>query len=123
MHTNDDVTGVLGAGEEAAGLEQHLAVVIGERASDKLAVRQLEQRANVRRAELARGELRRVEEHAQLPTLAPDECRLSHQRHLLHGVVHFGHDAAQRVMVLPRAMEGQREDRHVVDGLGFDERE
>ena len=123
MHADDDVAGVLRAGEEAAGLQQDLAVVIGERAGDELAVGRLEQRDDVRRAEVARGELRRVEQDAQLPALAADERRLSHQRHLLHGVVHFGDDAAQRVMVLPRAVEGERQDRHVVNGLGLDERE
>ena len=37
-HTDDDVARVLCAGKETAGLQEYLAVVIGEGAGDKLTV-------------------------------------------------------------------------------------
>ena len=57
-----------------------------------------------------------------LPLGAADERGFGHERDLLHRVVHLRNEAAQRQMIIPRAVESQREDGHVVNGLGLDER-
>ena len=53
---------------------------------------------------------------------AADERGLGHERHLLHRVVHLRDEPAQREMIVARAVKREREDRHVVNGLGLDER-
>ena len=47
---------------------------------------------------------------------------LGHERNLLHRIVHLRHQPAQREMVVTRAVKRERENRHVVNGLGLDER-
>ena len=101
----------------------HLAVVAGQAAGDELPVGLLQHRHESGRAEIARGQPRRIQQHPHLPPRAADERGFGHQRHLLHRVIHLRHQPAQREVIVARAVERQRQDRHVVDGLGLDERE
>ena len=110
------------SGQERAGFHHHLLVVTGQFAGDILAVGLLQHGNQAGGTEVARGELGRVQQHAQLPVRAADEGGFSHLRHLLHGVVHLRHEPAQREMIVARTVKCQRQDRHVVNGPGLDER-
>ena len=71
--------------------------------------------SNLRRAEVAGSQADRVQQHAHLSLGAANEGRFRHQRDLLNGVVHLRDHPAQGQVVVPRAVERQRQDGHVVD--------
>ncbi|GIX31690.1 MAG: hypothetical protein KatS3mg124_2162 [Porticoccaceae bacterium] len=122
VHAHDHPADLLGVAEETARFDEDLAVVPGEAARPVLAVGLLQHGDESHRAEVARRQADRVEQHPHLPACAADDHGLGHFRDLLDGVVHLGHQPAQRQVIALRAVEGQRQDRHVVDGLELDER-
>src|SRR6478735_706199 len=70
---------------------------------------------------MAGGEPCWVEQHAQLPPSPTDNGGFRDLMRLLYRVIHLGDQAPQREVVVARAVERQREDRHVVDRLRLDE--
>ncbi len=85
-------------------------------------VRLLQHRHEACRAEIARGEAHRIEQHAHFAPRAADDRRLRDQRDGFHSVVHFRHQPAKREMIVARAVKSERENRHVIDGLRLDQR-
>jgi hypothetical protein len=54
---------------------------------------------------LREASFRRIKQHADLTLRAADDRGFGHQRNLLHGVIHLGDEAAQREMIVTRAVE------------------
>jgi hypothetical protein len=121
-HADDRRADIARIAEEGAGLQQRFPVGGGLRAGVGLGVGLLQHRHEVPGAEIAGGELLGIQHHAHGAVLAADQRRFGHEGNLLHRVIHLRSEPAQRGVIVARAVEGEGEDRHVVDRAGLDER-
>ena len=121
-HAHHHVAHVLRALQECACLDDDGLVARREFAGAILAVRLPQHRHEAGGGEVARSEFRGVEQHADFAARAADERGFRHERHLLHRVVHLRHEPAQGQVVVARAVKREREDGHVVNAPGLDER-
>ncbi len=122
MDADHDPADLRRRGEEGAGLQQHLLVQRRQAAGVGLEVDLLDLRRDLGDGEVARGQLQRVETDRHLAAGAADDLGLGHLLDALDAVVDLGRQPPQGGVVVAAAVEGQGQDRHVVDGMRLDQR-
>ena len=118
---DDDGADLAGVAEKRAGLQERFAIGGGLGAGVRLGVGLLQHRHEIRSAEVVGGEAGGIERDADLAALAADEGGLGDGGQGFDDVVHLGGDPAERGVVVARAVEGDGENRDVVDRARFDE--
>ena len=121
-HAHDHVAHILRAGQKCAGFHHDFLVVAGQFTGGELTIRLLQHRNQTGGTEVARSQSGRVKQHAHLPLRAADKGGFGHLRHLLYSVIHLRNKPSQGEMIVTRAVERERQNRHVVNGPRLDER-
>ena len=119
----DDRRGQLvGRGEEGAGLHDDLPVTGRQRSGDLLAIRGTEGAEDVEHSQPTRGERGRVELDPHLAPIAAEQRGVRDVRHVLELGLHLRGHPPEGEMVQAIGVEGQREDRDVVDRAHLEQR-
>ena len=113
---------VVGAGEERAGLDDDVAVFGRQRPGDLLPIGRTERSEQIDDAQPARSESGRIEMEPDLPSVTADEGGLRDLGDVFDLGIDLRGDPPQGQMVVTFGVEGQREDRHVVDRSRLDQR-
>ena len=122
VNPHHHLSGLGRAGDESAGLDENRAVFGGDRPRPRLPVALLQHRHNACGRHPAGRQAHRIEEHTDLPTQPADHTRLRHQGNLLHRILQFRRQPPQFHRILPRTMQSQGQNGHVIDGPRLDQR-
>ncbi len=119
---DDDGPDILGVPEKVTGLEQGLAIGEGLGPRLRLGVGLLKHRDEDARAQIAGSQALRIEEHPDRAGLTADDRCLRDLRQRFDGILNLHRQLAERCMVIPGTVEGEGQNRHVVDRPRLDKR-
>ncbi len=122
IDSNDYGLEVLPAGEQVPGVDANLAVILGEAAGLQAGVCGLQTACNGERRLSICIQLGGIEHHPHGAWKPTDDGTLRDVGNLLQIVLNLVGDGAQLVAVVVLAPQGQRENRHIVDGTRLDDR-
>jgi hypothetical protein len=120
-HPDNHPRDLLFACEKPTGFDQNLLILCGQSSRMKLAIGLAQHGHEARRTQSTRRQLDQVQLHPHLSTRPTHKRGFSHPGNLLDGIIDLSHDAPQHLVIVPLAMEGQRQNRHIIDGSGLDE--
>ncbi len=118
--SHDDISRIIGVGQEASSFNECFRVLGGQTTGNDLAVRSGKHRSDICDAKISRSELCRVQQNSQLAACTANDCGFGDQGDLFDRVIHLRHQAAQGQVVILRTVKCQGENRHVVDGPRLD---
>ena len=121
-HAYDDGTNILGISEEVTGLEQGLSIAEGLGPRLRLSVGLLQHRDEDGRAQIAGSQALRIEEHPDRAGLTADDRCLRDLRQHFDGILDLHRQLAELRVVITGAVEGEGQNRHVVDRSRFEQR-
>ena len=120
--TGDDDAADFGGGVDvAAGFDDDFATVFDDAAGGEELIGTGEGALDLQGGDAAGGEFSGVRGDAEFTTAAAEELYFGDVGGLDDGVLELGGDAAERGVVIVGGMEGEGEDRNVVDGPGLDD--
>ena len=112
---------ILGVAQEITDLDQHRLVAVDQPPGLVGAIGRRQGVDDIRAGETPGGELLRVELHPELTVGATDDARLSDLGHALDRRLDLHRDPAQGQVIVVGAVQGQGQDRHIVDGARLDQ--
>ena len=118
---DNDVSDLGARMEESARLHHDLGISFGEGSGDILPVPLLEHRDNTGRSKASAGQSCGVQKNTDLTVGTADDLGLTDEGYLTYRVLDLHGKAAEREVIVDLAMEGDCQDRHIVDGLHLDE--
>ena len=119
---DDQIRGVGGALQEAAGFEEDLAVAGGKRTGLLMGIGCAKCAGEVVEGKTTRGEEHGIDLHPQLTAKSADEGGLGDIRQSLDGVVQVRPQLTESKVVVCAAVEREGDNGNVVDAVRFDER-
>ena len=121
INAHDNLADLGRGAEELSGLQQHLLVKRLELSGVLLRIRLLESRNQLLWRQVPSRQQQRVKLNPHLPPGAADKFRLSDVRNRLDFVINLGRQSPQHKMVITSSMEGQGQNRHIIDGVRLDQ--